>query len=177
MPLVEKRYAQAMFELLGNEANTAAEELKSFVEIYETDRDFSSFLLDPRIRSDDKQSAVRNIFTGRLSKNTLNFILLLIAKKRIGYIHSIYDQFMHMVEQSANVLEIEIISAMPLAQNQLDSIKEKFRVKYKANAVKSKETIDTSIIGGVKVIVGDKVYDGSIKGRIESLTEQVSLKK
>ncbi len=177
MPLVEKRYAKAIFDLSGNDANIVAQELRDFVEIYESNKEFRSFLLDPRIKTDNKQAAVKNIFTDKISKNTLNFILLLLSKNRINYIHLIYIQFVQMVDERANVLNIDIISAIPLDQNQISGIKEKFRVKYKAYAVKANEIVDPSIIGGVKVVAGDKVYDGSIKGRIESLTELVSVKK
>jgi F-type H+-transporting ATPase subunit delta len=175
MPLVEKRYAQAFFELSGNQA--IAEELKDFVDIYESDKAFSSFLLDPRIKVDNKQTVIKNVFSDKLSKNTLNFILLLISKTRIEYIHLIYDQFVHLLDERTNVLDIDIFSAIPLDEDQINSIKEKFRVKYKASAVKSNQIVDASLIGGVKVIVGEKVYDGSIKGRIESLTDLVSVKK
>ncbi|HEY5584556.1 MAG TPA: F0F1 ATP synthase subunit delta [Ruminiclostridium sp.] len=175
MPLVGKRYAQALFELSENDINSVRQEFEDIVGIYNSDKEFSSFLLDPRIKLDNKQTAVRNIFTGRISKNMLNFILLLIAKQRIKNIPEIYENFVHLINERANILEMKIITAKPLEEQQLYRLKEKFRNKYNASAVKSTEIVDASIIGGVKVIVGDKVYDGSIKGRIESLTELVSV--
>lgn len=175
MPLVEKRYAQALLELSERDVESVRQEFEGFVEIYKSDKDFSNFLLDPRIKVDNKLIAVRNIFTDRLSKNMLNFVLLLITKKRITNVHEIYEQFVYFVNERTKVLDIKIITAKPLEEQQLSNIKDKFRNKYNASAVKSTEIIDTSIIGGVKVIIGDKVYDGSIKGRIESLTELVNI--
>lgn len=176
MPLVEKRYANALFELSQNSVNSVIEEFKDFLEIYKSENDFSSFLCDPRIKLEDKQAVIRNIFTDRLSETMLNFVLLLIAKRRIKYINQIYKQFVHVVNEWLNTLEIKIISAKKLEDDQLQRIKQKFGIKYKAAAVKSTEIVDPSIIGGLKVVVGDKVYDGSIKGRIESLTELVRCK-
>ncbi|PYG89530.1 F-type H+-transporting ATPase subunit delta [Ruminiclostridium sufflavum DSM 19573] len=175
MPLVEKRYAQALMELSQNSIESVREEFEGFVAVYDSDMEFRDFLANPTIKDDKKQTVIRNVFTDKLSKNMLNFILLLIDKKRINNISEIYQQLVRLINEKFNVLDIKIITAEPLTEQQLLSIKEKFRNKYDAIAVKAEEVIDASIIGGVKVIIGDKVYDGSIKGRIESLTELVSI--
>lgn len=175
MPLVEKRYAQALLELSETNAESVRQEFEGFLELYKSDKEFSSFLHDPRIKLDKKQTVIRNVFSDRLSKNMLNFILLLIEKQRTKDISKIYEQFVILINESTNILEMQIISAVPLDEQQIYSMKEKFRIKYNASAVKAAIVLDPSIIGGVKVIIGDKVYDGSIKGRLESLTELVSL--
>jgi len=175
MPLVEKRYAQALMELSENNVGSTRQELEDFVSIYNSDKEFSDFLLDPRIKADNKQTAIRNIFTDKLSKNMLNFVLLLITKQRIKNIPEIYEQLVQLINEKSNILDMKIITAEPLEEQQLYKIKEKFRNKYSASGVKTTEVVDPSIIGGIKVIIGDKVYDGSIKGRIESLTELVSI--
>ncbi len=174
MPLIEKRYAQALLELSAGDVYNVKQEFSKLVGIYNSDTDFREFLLDPRIKLDNKQTLIKNVFSGELSKNMLNFLLLLISKQRISYIPQIFEQFVHLVDQMANVLDIKIITVEPLNEVQLNSIKEKFRKKYNASGVNFTETIDESLIGGIKVIIGDKVYDGSIKGRIESLTELVA---
>lgn len=175
MPLVEKRYAQALMELSGSDIENVRKELEDFVTIYNVDKDFRTFLLDPRIKADDKQTIIKNVFTEKLSKNVLNFILLLIEKRRIKNVMQIYEQLVIMINERFNVLDMKIITAVPLEEQQLASLKEKFRAKYGASGVKAEEVVDPSIIGGVKVIIGDKVYDGSIKGRIESLTELINI--
>lgn len=175
MPLVEKRYAQAIMELSQNDIEVIRQELEVFVAIYTSDKEFSSFMVNPTIKADKKQAVIKNVFMDKLSKNMLNFILLLISKKRIKNIPEIYEQLVRLINEKSSVLDMKIITAEPLDEQQLFRIKEKFRNKYNAIAVKSEEIVDASIIGGIKVIIGDKVYDGSIKGRIESLTELVSI--
>ncbi len=175
MPLVEKRYAQAIMELSQNDTEVIRQELEEFVAFYNSDKELSSFLINPTIRADKKQAVIRNVFTDKLSKNMLNFILLLISKKRIKNIAEIYQQLVRLINEKSNVLDMKIITAESLDEQQLFRIKEKFRNKYNALEVKSEEIVDASIIGGIKVIIGDKVYDGSIKGRIESLTELVNI--
>lgn len=175
MPLIEKRYAQALLELSEKDIGSVRKEFEEFVGFYNTMPEFREFLLDPRIKADSKQALIKNVFSNRLEKNMLNFILLLVAKLRISYLPKIFEQFVHLMEQRANILEVKVITAEPLDESQLNSIKDKFKKMYNASAVKAIEILDASIIGGIKVIIGDKVYDGSIKGRIESLTELVNI--
>lgn len=175
MPLVEKRYAQALLELSVSDINSVKQEFGDFTNLYNADKDFRDFLNNPTIKVDKKQALIRNVFTSQLSKNMLNLVLLLISKHRTIEIPGIYEQFVQMSNEMANVLDIKIIMAAQLEEVQLNAIKEKFKKKYNAVAVNSTEIVDESLIGGVKVIIGDKVYDGSVKGRIESLTEIVSV--
>lgn len=175
MPLVEKRYAQALLELSLEDITNVRLEFQQFVEIFNADKDFRDFLLNPTVKLDKKQGLIREIFAGRLSKNMLNFILVLIAKQRINELPGIFSQFVYLADLKANVLDMKVITFAPLEEVQLSSLKEKFVKIYKASDVKINEIVDPSIIGGIKVIIGDKVYDGSIKGRIESLTELVNI--
>ena len=175
MPLVEKRYAQALLELSMSDLNNVSQEFEQLVTLYNTDRELREYLLDPRIKLDKKQALFRSIFESRLSKNLLNFVLLLLAKKRMEEFPRIYQQFIQLAHEKANILDMKVITAFPLDEGQLNKIKEKFRNKFNASSVIVTEIVDASIIGGVKVIIGDKVYDGSIKGRIESLTELVNI--
>ncbi|ACL74656.1 ATP synthase F1 subunit delta [Ruminiclostridium cellulolyticum] len=175
MPLVEKRYAQALLELSGSDINSIKEEFGDFTNLYNSDKDFRDFLNNPVVKTDKKQALIRSVFTDRLSKNMLNMILLLVSKHRTAEIPGIFNQFIQMANETANVLDMKIIMAAPMDEVQLETLREKFKKKYNAVAVNSTEIVDESLIGGLKVIIGDKVYDGSVKGRIESLTEIVSV--
>ena len=84
MPLVEKRYAQAFFDLAENDIDNVRMEFEDFVGIYNSDEEFRSFLVDPRVKLDNKQMVVRNVFTSSLSRNMLNFVLLLISKQELS---------------------------------------------------------------------------------------------
>jgi F-type H+-transporting ATPase subunit delta len=66
-----------------------------------------------------------------------------------------------------------ITSAAPIEQSQVNAIKDKYRKLHNASDVKTELVIDKSLIGGIKVKIGDKVIDGSIKGRLESLKELI----
>lgn len=171
MPLVEKRYAEALLLHSGKNTYRFKEELESFVNIYKQDKDLKSFLLDPTIKANKKQQLLTNVFETSLEPGLLKFLLLLIEKHRMMYVESIYTQYVKLAQEIASIIDMKIISADPLTEQQIEAIKNKFILKYKATSANADIILDKELIGGVKVIIGDKVYDGSIKGQIDSLKQ------
>ncbi len=173
MPLVEKRYAEALLLHAGKNTYRFKDELESFVNIYKQDKNLKPFLLDPTIKSNKKQQLLTNVFGTSFDPDLLRFLLLLIAKHRMMYIESIYTQYVKLAQEIANIIDMKIISADPLTEQQIDTIKNKFILKYRATSANADITVDKELIGGVKVVIGDKVYDGSIKGQIDSLKQML----
>ncbi len=173
MPLVEKRYAEALLLLSGSSLFKYKEELAGFVDIYKQDKELRAFLLNPTIKSNKKQQLLTNVFKSSLEPNVLKFLLLLIEKQRLIYIESIYNQYVKLAHEIANIIDMKIISANPLTELQVEAIKNRYILKYKASSANAQIILDQELIGGVKVVIGDKVYDGSIKGQIDSLKELI----
>lgn len=173
MPLVEKRYAEALLLLSGPNVFKYKEELADFINIYKQDKELRTFLLNPTIKSNKKQQLLTNVFETSLEPNVLKFLLLLIEKQRLIYIESIYNQYVKLAHEIANIIDMKIISANPLTEQQVEAIKNKYILKYKASSANAQIILDQELIGGVKVIIGDKVYDGSIKGQIDSLKDLI----
>ena len=173
MPLVEKRYAEALLLLSGPNVSKYKEELADFINIYKQDKELRTFLLNPTIKSNKKQQLLTNVFETSLEPNVLKFLLLLIEKQRLIYIESIYNQYVKLAHEIANIIDMKIISANPLTEQQVEAIKNKYILKYKASSANAQIILDQELIGGVKVIIGDKVYDGSIKGQMDSLKELI----
>jgi F-type H+-transporting ATPase subunit delta len=70
------------------------------------------------------------------------------------------------------IVQVSVISAYKLTNNQLTSLVNKLENKYKCN-VKIDTRIDSSLIGGIKIIVGDTVIDGSIDFHLKRLHTQL----
>lgn len=176
MPLIERRYAEALVGI-SSERETLEEyqnELHSIVDIYDNQFEFRLFLLNPEIRTDTKKKFLQETFEGRINDKLLNFLMLLLDKDRVKLLPGILDEFTRLVDRQRNILSIKIISAIPLEKAQVMDIEEKYKAMYGAGAVKSITQTDMELIGGVKVIIGDKVYDRTIKGRLASLKELVA---
>jgi F-type H+-transporting ATPase subunit delta len=173
MPLVEKRYAEALINISA-EKNLIAQhqqELGFVTDIYGSREDFRNFLLNPRTDMESRKELVRSVFRDRVRNEVLSFLLLLLDKGRIKYLQGIYEEYVRLAEEKQNILDMTITAAAPLEDRQVDGIAEKFRRLYKASSVKASVVIDRSLVGGVRVRIGDKLMDGSIKGRLKELQD------
>lgn len=171
MPLVEKRYAEALINVSSQEnaMDAFGQELQLAATAFEQNQDLKFLLLNPGIGTTVKKEVVRSIFIGSISYKLLNFLMLLLDKGRIKHLPGILEEYVRLADQKKNVLSITVISAAPIDPQQLDKVKEKFKKIYNASSVKADFKVNRDLTGGVVVKVGDKVIDGSIKGRLESM--------
>ena len=171
MSLVENRYAEALIGIAAEKdsIDLFLEDLGTFTEIYRHEPGFKDFLLNPQNETRIKKAAVNNAFNGRLETDIIHFISLLLDKDRIKYLPGIYEEFAKLADEKRSVLNISIISATPLEEKQVKVITEKYGKHYRAASVKAQVQIDASLLGGVRVVVGGKMTDATVKGRLKEL--------
>lgn len=175
MPLVERRYAEAFVDLgsKNNELDQYMDEFGTVSDLFENHREFRLFLLNPELKGENKKSFIDAIFK-EMNKTVKNFLFLLIDKGRIKELANIYKASVRLSDKKKNTVELTIVSSEELTQVQIAKLKDKYKVLYSATAVKENLVIDKKLIGGIKIIAGDKVIDGSIKARLEGLREILS---
>lgn len=173
MPLIERRYAEALVDIAEKHGAIDAyqKELQFVADIYNQNGDFRFLLINPQIKVDEKKEIVKKIFSGSLMDNMINFLMLLIDRGRIRNLPGMLDEYIKLADERKNILSMTITSAAPLEEGQVNEIKDKYRKAYNALDVKVDIAVDESLVGGIKVQIGDKVIDGTVKGRLESLKE------
>lgn len=173
MPILENRYAEALINIAAekNELDVYQQDLGVISGAFTGLPEFKSFLLNPETEVGEKKTALQRMFQSNIRDEVLNLILLLIDKGRVKYLPGIYVEFVRLADDRRSVLSMKIVSAAPLEQAQLEAIREKFRKLYNASSVKADVEIDESLIGGVKVMIGDKLIDGSVKGMLKNLQD------
>ncbi len=175
MPLIEKRYAEALINLSVQmkEIDTFEQDFQSIVDIFNDQEDFRFFLLSPEISTEVKKGALKEVFDGNVKPELLNFLMLVLDKGRIKFLPGIFEEFVSLADKEKNVLSMTIISTSPLSEDQIKIIKDKYREIYNASSVKATLEIDDGILGGIKIKIGDEVVDGSIKGRLDALRNMI----
>ncbi len=171
MPLVEKRYAEALIKLTAksDKSKDYLNNFKLVVDIFENNNDFRYLILNPKISIDTKYIIIDNVFGDILLPEIVNFIKLLLKKLRIKHLRKIYDEYLIYYHKLTKTLNIQIISSAPLSDLQIKMLTEKYQKIYNSSEIKTNIKIDKELIGGVKIIIGDRVIDGSIKGNLENL--------
>lgn len=109
-----------------------------------------------------------SVLSGKLTGEAENFVRVLADNHRIELLPEIRTQFEALKNEREGVAELAIISAFELDQAQLAGLVAKLE-QHTGRKVKPSVSIDKSLIGGVKIIIGDKVIDGSVRAQLASL--------
>ncbi len=164
-----KRYARALFNtaLKRGIADQIHEDVRSLQELLEEDSSFADFLLSPQVLTEKKVAITLKALEGRTDQLFIDFLLLLVDKKRFDHIYEIFDAYISIYEEHRGILKAKVVSAVPLDEAQEAAVLEMLSRETNKEIRLTKNT-DPDIIGGLVVFLGEKIIDGSIKFQLES---------
>ncbi len=134
--------------------------------------EFREFLSNPLIAEGEKQQIIKELLGKRVHELTLEFLQLLAQKRRIAILPAVVEQFRRMLLEYQNILEGELISAVPLEKKQFEAIKKRLE-EMLGQTVVLQSKIQPEIIGGFVVRVEDMVIDNSIRLQLQKLREKL----
>jgi len=105
---------------------------------------------------------------GQLSKEQRNFVQILAENDRLAVLPEIAAQFEAKRNQHEQVLDAQVTSAYPLTEQQIADIVATLQQRYGCR-VKAQADVDSDLIGGVSIRVGDEVIDASVRGKLAQL--------
>ncbi len=168
---IRKNYAHALLNVAGESGDIerVGTEIRSFFVLYNGDDKVRRLLGAPRIQNIAKRGMVEEIggILG-LSRLSRNFIKLLVDKKRIRYIGQISTEYRRIADERAGRQTAYVTTAIPLGKAQMARLKtvlERMSGKKVRMEVKENE----AIIGGIVARVGDKLYEGSVRGELRAI--------
>ncbi|MDN5347032.1 MAG: F-type H+-transporting ATPase subunit delta [Clostridia bacterium] len=170
---VARRYARALLDIGRERQNLDAlrEELNRLVKLLQENSDLHRLLAHRLIPARQKKAVIGEILPG-LDPVLKNFLYLLLDKRRERYLPAIASEFSRLVDRERRVLEVEVYSAVPLPEEIQEELKTSLGVRT-SQQVRLNWFIKPELIGGLVLRVGDRVWDGSIKGRLERLRERL----
>jgi len=155
--------------LENNNLETIITDLKTFFNVVSTNLEIKNVLGTSAFEVDEKSHVISDI-SGKVNllNETKNFLILAVELDKFARLLSKQDEIIRRLEQSAGKLKAEIISAGSMSETDLNRIKDSL---YKATGrnVELTVNVDPSIIGGLITIIGDKVFDNSIKTQLEKI--------
>lgn len=171
MAIVEKRYAQALLNCSKSDKDNEMyeEALNSMASLFNSNTQFKKILLDPRIGNDVKLNIIKEIFPEHQNNVFMSFINLLLDKNRINIIDGISNEYSKLNCLLNNELNMKIVSAKELNDGEISDLTAKYKNMYNADKVKYTLEVDKEILGGVKVVIGNKIYDGSLKTQLRRM--------
>lgn len=170
--LLSARYAQALFALAREQrlVDKVQADLDEFANLLET-TELAQLFFHPKVQRDAKKALVGKVGVG-FSALTLDFFKLLVDKRRETAAKGIIRFYMSLAIAERGEVHASVVSARKLAPSEATELSA--RLGGGDKKVLLEERIDTSLLGGMIVRVGNKIYDGSVAGRLSQLKHRLT---
>lgn len=174
--VVAKRYAKALFEL-AQQNNIVAEvegQLQLIVQTLELDETIVKFLSLPSIDAGKKIAVLKSAFGDRVSALVLNTLELLVVRGRQDAIAEIYEAFTKIAGEALGQAHAIVYTASNLSESEFTEVVAGFS-QLTGKKIIAQQVVDTDLLGGVRVRIGDRLYDGSLSGKLERLQKSFKI--
>lgn len=171
---VARRYAEAFFSIAreANKIDEYQQELEKVVQTIDTVENLQEYFAHLLIPAKEKKEVVKKVFTDQISEITLNFLLMIIDKRRESYIGLIVEEYQDMADESRNIAKAELIAAQEVPDDEIKVLAEKLSAST-GKTVQLNQVVDPSLIGGIKIRMGDQIIDATVAKKLAMLKEKM----
>jgi F-type H+-transporting ATPase subunit delta len=167
-------YGKAILGAAGQDVDDIVSQLNSIVQdCFARNPSLEKILASPRVNQADKEQLIDRIFSGKVHGTLLNFLKVLCRRNRVGSLRGIQTCANEMRDEQLGKIRVTVTSAFALTADQRAAITSSLSQSLGQQAVID-ERVDPSLLGGILIRVGDKVYDGSVQGMMSSMRTAVS---
>ena len=170
-----KNYADALKELAQDNQISYDDILKNLecvLEICKTSNDLQNVLNNPSISDETKFSIIDEVFHRDIDKKIVDFIKVLIEKKRFNELDGITEAYKKELDNIKNIQRVDVISAISLNDDFKNRITEKLQKRLNKDII-ANWIVNEEIIGGLVVKINDDIIDSSLKNKLENLSKNL----
>lgn len=174
---VARRYALAIFQLADEQraAEQVGKDLQILSEAIYEDESTKRFFLSPVIDRKEKKRVLAQAFAGNAHELALHTLLLLVRKRRETLLAEIVEQYRALQLEARGEEPLTVASAKELSSEEMRSLVGRLETLY-GKRFNVTQSVQPDLIGGVRVMMGDRRIDGSVEGRLEELTRTLFAK-
>ena len=169
-----RRYAEAAFEIGRSDRTLDAWErdLAQLGELLAND-ELRRLLEHPAIPFARKEKVMTLLAGDGVSREALALVLLMVRRGRPGAVSRMIEHFGELLRRERGITLAEVRTALPLDDEQRRAVAERL-AELTGEQVEMNETVDESLIGGIAVRIGDRLYDASVRSRLERLRARMT---
>lgn len=169
MKEITSRYAEALYSLKrdSNSLESSQKEVKELIKVLKENPDFLMLLSSSYKTFEEKEKIIDDVFVG-VDTEIKTLMKIVVKNHRGQYLAEIFLEFNSLVNEYRGVKEGLVYSTEPLSESQLAKLSSAIS-EIETRPVELKNIIDPTLIGGVKVVINDHIYDGSIKHHIDDM--------
>jgi F-type H+-transporting ATPase subunit delta len=170
---VARVYATALYQAANEEGRVqqVRRDLEEFVQAIDSSPELKQLLSAEEITDLQKTQVLMELTEGG-DELVRNLLRLMVDKNRETEVPATYLAFVGLVEQAQGLVHVEVVSAVPLPADVQQALKKKIESSLK-KTVELTLAIDKEILGGLRLRIGDRVADASVRHRLEQLREML----
>lgn len=170
-------YAEALFESskFSQSIEKTSSDLKFINQTISQTYSLKDFLSNPLITQEAKKKVIEKLFTSQISNNVLNFLLILVKRRRIILLSSIIDIYLALVCQLNLIVVADIYSAVVLTEIQKKTLEKKLQKITNSKEIQLTVHIKPELIGGFIIKMGSKIIDMSIYGQLNQIASYLNI--
>ncbi len=172
---VANRYAHALADVVANTGDyrTVLRELEDFAAAYRESADLREVFETPALPLPEKIKLLEAV-SARLaaSRVTSNFLRVLLTNYRLGILEEVVQAFRKISNARLGIVEIKIFAAADLSDAEQEALRARFR-ELTRQQVELQFHLDPNLLGGILAQIDSTVYDGSVRGQLELIHDQL----
>jgi F-type H+-transporting ATPase subunit delta len=176
MAAFASRYAHAFLDVVtSRKLDTAAidRQLGDFLATWNGSAELREFFINPAIATIQKVQFLDTMNAKlKLDKELRNLLAVLINHDRIGHVDEVAQAYRKALQEQLGIQQAQIVTARELSKQEQTSLLTEVG-KLAGSRIEANFELDKTILGGTLVRIGSTVYDGSVRGRLERLKEQL----
>jgi F-type H+-transporting ATPase subunit delta len=176
--VLPSKYAEALFELAkaANNLTLVKEELVAVKKVLDGNERLKDIVFHPGINKDEKKQFMLQVFGTQLSKTTMNFLMLIIDKKRERIISQVCEIFSEKVDEAQGIKKITVETAYPLDPAEKEKLKGQLEHAMKAKLVMDAR-VNAGMLGGIIIKERMRLIDASVVQFLKSLKTKLHATK
>ncbi|MFK2825608.1 F0F1 ATP synthase subunit delta [Bacillus sp. B190/17] len=175
--VVAKRYALALFEIAKEQQQLQSieEELRVVQTVFQENQKLLSLLQSPKLTIEEKKELLKSAFAAA-STYVINTLMVLTERHREGYIIDVAEAYIELANAERGIAEATVESVRPLTEAETVQISDQFAKKVGKQSLRITNIVDPQLLGGLKVRIGNRIFDGSLRGKLSRLEKQLTAK-
>lgn len=172
--MVAKRYALALFQIAKEQQllGTVEEELRVVKEVLQYNTDLKAVLKSTKLTIEKKKEILKEAFAS-VNVYVLNTLMILIDRHREEELVEVANQFIELANEEMGIAEAKVYSIRPLSDAEREGISSVFAAKIGKKSLKIENIVDSDLLGGIKLRIGNRIYDGSLRGKLDRLERKL----
>jgi len=172
--VVAQTYAESLWDLAveADVVDEVAGELTDLVGLLDDQPQLRAMLESPAIKADRRRQTIASIFQGKVSSLTYRFLQVLNVKSRLDHLSGIQIAFDQRLKAERGEVDVDVYTAQPLSDSQKAAVTAKVSASIGRKAVLSAH-LDESMLGGLKLRIGDKLIDGSVATQLNKMKRRM----